>query len=122
MSNATPELLPDDLFKGLEVYAFDTKGKYWSLSLPISKRDEQIGHSMNTKLAELKDGLEKLRAPAPDTRLREVAMELDHFQKEYFRNTGGCDMPGNDFYSRELMRIVLKARAALAAIEGEETP
>ena len=108
----TPELLPCPICRGV---GFHPYGFYAAIEYPSGSSAINISPE---KCRSCNNGI--IGLPTPDTRLREAAKELDHFQKEYFRNTGGCDMPGNDFYSRELMRIVLKARAALAAIEGKD--
>jgi hypothetical protein len=76
------ELSAQELLNGLDVFAFDTKGKYWSLSIPMTRRDEYIGHSMNSKLAELKAALSR-----PDPRVQAL---IDYARK--YLNYHGHDL------------------------------
>lgn len=50
--------------------------------------------------------------------LAEACRELDLFQVMYDKNSMGCGMPGNELYSSQLMQIVTRHRAALAAYDA----
>ena len=59
------------------------------------------------------DGMCPACRDAEIERLRNPIRALVAFQRDYEKNTMGCKMPGNEYYSELLMTIVECAKSAL---------